>query len=787
MAKRKILIVEDEGIVALHIENSLKSLGYAVAGMASSGEEAIKKAQDTRPDLVLMDIVLKGEIDGIIACEKIGALFDIPVVFLTAFGDEDTLQRAKVTEPFGYILKPFKERELHIAIDIALYKHEVESKLKMDKERLKTLLELSHMSHIPENELVDFALDACVRLTRSKGGYLHFFNEDKKTIRLYGWSKEVLKVCKPEKELHYPLDKAGVWADSVRMGKPVIHNDYQNLPDKKGYPIGHFTVIRHMSAPVFDEGMIVAIVGVGNKEEPYDESDVNQLFIFMNNMWAIIKQRRTEDALKEAELRYRTLFEQSPDGVLIIDPETALPFMFNDAACKQLGYSREEFSMLPISDYDSLETPEEMKVHIEKVLREGKDDFETKHRTRTGEIRDMLVTVQRIKLSGRTVLNTIFRDITEHKLLEDELKASEERYRRLFEVSRDGLFLLDKHTGHIIAVNQAGLEMLGITREDILGKSLVDIGLLKDSALLQDSYHKLEKDGYVRYGDIFIETKDRVGIDAEIFFIDITKVIQCNVRDITERKKAQEMRLENDRLEYASIAKSEFLASMSHELRTPLNAIIGFSGLMDMGLAGDLSEKQKKYVSNILTSGNFLLNLINDILDMSKIEAGRIDLNIEKTHIPVTIEETIVLIKEKASKHNIRIKIEIDPCIEFIEVDKQRFKQILFNLLSNAIKFSKEEGGKVTISVKRVGSMAQISVSDTGIGIKPENLCKLFKKFEQLEKGISAKYGGTGLGLAISKQLVEMHGGKIWAQSKYGKGSTFTFTLPLKSYANGGK
>jgi len=373
----------------------------------------------------------------------------------------------------------------------------------------------------------------------------------------------------------------------------------------------------------------------------------------------ITERKQKNEELKEVELRYRILFEQSPDSVLIIDPETGLSLMFNDTACKQLGYSREEFSMMRISDYEEKETPEETKAHIEKILREGRDDFETKHRTRTGKIRDVLVTVQTIKLSGRNVFNVI--------------------------------------------------------------------------------YH-----------------------------------------DLTERKRVEELRIEKERLEFASIAKSEFLASMSHELRTPLNAIIGFSELLRMGLAGELSEKQNKYVSNISTSSHFLLNLINDILDMSKIEAGKIELNIEKTHIPITIEETTILIKENALKHNIHIIKEIDPCIEFIEADKQRLKQILFNLLSNAIKFRKEEGGKVTISVKKVEDMAQISVSDTGIGIKPENMKKLFLKFEQLEKGISQKYGGTGLGLSITKQLVELHGGKIWAESKYGEGSTFTFTIPIK-------
>jgi len=252
-------------------------------------------------------------------------------------------------------------------------------------------------------------------------------------------------------------------------------------------------------------------------------------------------------------------------------------------------------------------------------------------------------------------------------------------------------------------------------------------------------------------------------------------------QDITERKKAEELRFENLRLEAADKAKSEFLANMSHELRTPLNSSIGFSDLLCLGMAGELNEKQKHYVNNILTSNQFLLTLINDILDLSKIEAGKIELVMGKMSVPETIEETLSLIKEKAMDHKVLLKTEFDPQLAFIEADRQRFKQILFNLLSNAVKFSKDEGGTVTIKTKKEGDMAQISVSDTGIGIKEENIGRLFHKFEQLEKGISQKYGGTGLGLDITKRLVELHGGKIRAESRYGEGSTFTFSLPIQA------
>ncbi|MBF0558207.1 MAG: GAF domain-containing protein [Nitrospirae bacterium] len=169
-----------------------------------------------------------------------------------------------------------------------------EELLRMDEDRLETLLKLSQMQVESENELTDFALEEVVRLTKSKGGYLHFFNEDQQTIQLYSWSRDVLKYCTAVPSLHYPLDKAGIWADSIRFRKPVIHNDYQNISDKRGYPEGHFHLARHLGVAIFDGDQIVGVTGVGNKEEPYNETDVRQITLFMNNMWIILKQRRSE-------------------------------------------------------------------------------------------------------------------------------------------------------------------------------------------------------------------------------------------------------------------------------------------------------------------------------------------------------------------------------------------------------------------------------------------------------------------------------------------------------------
>lgn len=234
-------------------------------------------------------------------------------------------------------------------------------------------------------------------------------------------------------------------------------------------------------------------------------------------------------------------------------------------------------------------------------------------------------------------------------------------------------------------------------------------------------------------------------------------------------------------------AKLDFLSKMKHNLRVPLNSVIGFSELLKLKAAGELNEKQEHYVDNVLANSKQLFNIINDLLDIIQIETENMELVIEQISVPLVIDETLNVIKEKAIKRNVDIKLELDSQLDTIYADKNKFKQILFNLLDNAVKFSKEEGGTVTITTRKLDDIAEFWVSDTGIGIRETDIEKLFKPFEQLDSGTSKKYEGTGLGLVIIKYLVEMHRGKISVESKFGEGSTFTFLLPLTKIKGGVK
>jgi GAF domain-containing protein/anti-sigma regulatory factor (Ser/Thr protein kinase) len=252
-----------------------------------------------------------------------------------------------------------------------------------------------------------------------------------------------------------------------------------------------------------------------------------------------------------------------------------------------------------------------------------------------------------------------------------------------------------------------------------------------------------------------------------------------SVLAIQNARLFREIEDKSRQIEAANRHKSEFLANMSHELRTPLNAIIGFSEVLGERLFGELNDKQAEYTEDILSSGRHLLSLINEILDLSKVEAGRMDLEMAAFDLPLAIDNARTFVRERATKHGITLDVDVDERLGEFVGDERKIKQILLNLLSNAVKFT-PEGGRIGISARQVDGSVEISVSDTGIGIAPEDQPKVFEEFRQVGTDYAHKGEGTGLGLTLAKKFVELHGGRIWVESEVGRGSTFTFTLPTR-------
>jgi signal transduction histidine kinase/DNA-binding response OmpR family regulator len=290
-----------------------------------------------------------------------------------------------------------------------------------------------------------------------------------------------------------------------------------------------------------------------------------------------------------------------------------------------------------------------------------------------------------------------------------------------------------------------------------------------------------------------VESRDEIG-QLAADFNEMAQALKMNIgekerfldelrelnRTLEERiqQRTAEIEAINEQLQEATRHKSEFLANMSHELRTPLNAIIGFSEVLLDRMVGDINPKQEEYLQDVTSSGRHLLSLINDILDLSKVEAGRMELEQTTFDLPMLLEDVLKLVRERATRHEIQLSLDVDDRLGDLTADERRVKEVLLNLLSNAIKFT-PDGGKISISARLNGGFVSISVNDTGIGIAPEDQDLIFEEFRQVGGEKTRKIEGTGLGLTLAKKFVELHGGSIWVQSEPGRGSTFTFKLPV--------
>lgn len=558
---------------------------------------------------------------------------------------------------------------------------ESEKEKELHRERLQSLVSILSGTQETVQGFLDFALNEAVKITASKMGYIYFYDEVKKEFELNSWSNEVMKECEvTEAHTKYHLDKAGVWGDAVRARKTIIVNDFEAPdPRKKGYPKGHIHLRRFMTIPVFEGSRIVAVVGVADKESPYDETDVLQLKLLMKTVWEITCRKKAEQELKTSLEKIAGIFSAAPIGMGVV---------------------------------------------VDRVFTE-----------------------------------------------------------------------VNAHMG----------EMTGYGREELIGKR---------ARIIYPDDECFKKVGEVKYrmmresgrGSVETNWKRKDGKVIDVFLSsawanpeDTSKGAVFTALDITDRAAAEKrLRQLVEELQKIDAMKSNFISMVSHELRTPLTSIKGFISLLLRGAAGGLNDKQMDFLNAVSVNSDRLLKLINDILDISKMESGSFEITKEACDSSAIVGDAVREAAVLADKKSIML---VDDSVSGVAVyaDRFRISQVLVNLITNSIKFSPEKTAvyisaagvsfdEIKNRVKKAGVAAasgryvMFSVKDNGRGIDGRNMSRIFERFFQIMEGDSKVYKGVGLGLHICKMIVEKHGGHIWAESEgTGKGAEVIFILPESS------
>ena len=617
-------------------------------------------------------------------------------------------------------------------------------------------------------------------------------------------------------------------------------------------------------------------------------------------------------SLEASESRYRRLFETAQDAILLLDHElqTAKIMDANPFVIDLLGYSLNELVGKELWEIGLFSDKEESQAAMKQLIKDGHIRYEgLPLQTKAGKRVDVEFVSNTYKVDGRSVIQCNIRDITERADAARALSASEQRYRRLFETAQDAILILEESTGKIMDANPFVIALLGYSLEELVGKELWQIGLFADKQQSKAAMEQLQKDGYIRYEDMPLETKQGKSVEVEFvsnsYMVSGLKVIQCNIRDITDRKWAEEAaRISSERFRFLaesvplmiftakpngdidyvngqltdftatssdqifksgrwifihdqeldehvrrwrhsietgepfqhecrlrsadgvyrwhltrasamrdaagkitlwvgsstdiddrkrvedslvrqyresetlSRAKDEFLATSSHELRTPLTSILGWSELL---VAGTLdAETQREAIDSIRQSAKAQSRLIDDMLDVSRLLTGKLELNSEPVDVPAALLLAIRAITPAAEAKNIHIEKSFARDPSRVDGDATRLQQIFWNILSNAVKFT-PEGGKIRVRLASTPSNVEVEVADSGSGISPEFLPRVFDSLSQEGGSSTRKHGGLGLGLSIARQLVQMHGGTIRVESEgAGLGATFTVSLPAR-------
>jgi PAS domain S-box-containing protein len=679
---------------------------------------------------------------------------------------------------------------LNVVRDISA-RHKAESVAKRYALRLESQVKINEFKSEHAQDLLYFTLIEALKLTESEIGYLYHFNADKSEFSVNTWSKDLMKLT--GRQLNPSRFKAaaeGTLTETINQQMPLLKNQLQ-IPDlsQNGFPRGNYELKRHMLIPVYSAQKMVALIAVANKSTDYDLEDVNQLSLFVGAVWNVLQRWKFEEAIKTSEQRYRQLVDCSQDGIVSLNEKGQVE-MANPAACKMFGYSRDEF----IGMQFSYTLPAEERITTDQRLADIQAHnivhFERNALRSDNKIFPIDVSISPLT-QGR--VQQVIRDITQRKIMENELQESIQKYRLLVENQTDLVFELNQFQ-EFLFVNPSYCKLIGKDKYELIGKNMNTLVHPEDLTRVIKEVLEVFFPPFTSYSEHRVRTENgwrwiALNSNAVLDTLGDVTAITCMGRDITESKLAkEELEKANQQLRELDKLKDNFLSTVSHELRTPLTSIKSFAEIL-LNYNEDPAT-QKEFLGIINEESDRLTRLINDFLDISKIQAGKIVWKNENVDLKAVINNAVLVTRPLFEKSKLNLVTDVAPELPRVFCDRDRVTQVFTNLFGNAVKFT-PEGGQVALKVwaapdndPSVRRMVTVSIQDTGIGIAPENHTRIFENFGQVGDVLKDRPKGTGLGLPISKKIIEGFGGKMWIESALGKGTTFLFTLPVANSEN---
>ncbi|WP_233125595.1 PAS domain S-box protein [Methanohalophilus portucalensis] len=759
---------------------------------------------------------------------------DIEIPYLTKEGDKRwwriTAASLSENKVIGFVKDITKQKNTESALSEALtHSRQREKEINELLNSTTAILEIDDFEAVARH-----IFDACARVIGAKAGYMALLSDEGEENELL-FLEDGGMPCSVDPNL--PMPVRGLRAEAYETGEVVYENDFMTSEWIKYMPEGHMVLPNVLFSPLNIEGKTVGILGFAYKEGDFTEHDAWLAKTFGEYASIALKNSKNFELLEKSEQRYRSIFETAASLITSVD-SNGIIVDCNNKLKNFLGYEKDEIIGYPMSKIIHPDYHDKAFESLQEILVTGySKDKEYRMVKKNGQILDVLINSSGINKQNGEYTNTIciINDITQRNKNLQRINYLTDTLRCIRDVDQTiakekNLYdLLEKICGSLTKYNTYTAVWIGIFGENNKINIITERGHsnkfdnflhnINSNNLPHCAQCALKASDYIiiedpekeckgcplqnKYGteDVFvskIEYANKIyGIIALTIpeghlndekIIDLSKEVVgdisfslYNLELEALRQKAEESLLEGKLVaEEANRTKSEFLANMSHELRTPLNSVLGFSQVLKKNSSNHLDDKEIRYVSNVIKGGTHLLELINNILDLSKVESGKMDYAPENINLSETVNSTVVLVEPMANKKEIYLNYDDESGNIKLQADRMKFKEILYNLLGNAIKFTPEKG-EVFVKSKIIDDHIQVSVSDTGVGIPEEKYQSIFDPFKQADTSSTRKYGGSGLGLALVKNYVEMHNGNIWVESEVGKGSTFTFTIPISN------